>query len=186
MAGEAPNLSPSFLTSGLLGIEGSPAGGPGPLPRPPGGLRLPPSSPRQRESLRTSPKLLRSSRCCFWVNSLSSLVRSNAFAFASELPMLNCSSRRRVVVRSRRDSSRSACPHPVDGSHGEHVPLGAQGRRARLVLSGKAAGLGLKGAQRRDPRVQGICQLPLPRAEKSALQLLHLSLEFLLLFAHYL
>ena len=70
------------------------------------------------ESFRTLPKLLHSSRCCFWVNSLSSLIRSNAFAFASELPMLNCSSRRRVVVRSAETRLGAACPHPVGGSHG--------------------------------------------------------------------
>lgn len=63
------------------------------------------------ESFRTWPKLLRSSRC-FWVNSLRSLIRSNAFAFSSELPMPGYPSRRRVAVHSCCGLPKKSCPSP--------------------------------------------------------------------------
>ena len=97
------------------------------------------------ESFRTSPKLLRSSRCCFWVNSLSSLIRSNAFAFASELPMLNCSSRRRVVVCSAETRLGAACPHPVGGSHGSACLSGPRAVGHGLCCTGKRLASASKG-----------------------------------------
>ena len=117
------------------------------------------------ESFRTWLKLLRSSRCCFWVNSLSSLIRSDAFAFSSELPMPSYPSRRRVAIYSRCNLSKKSCLSPF----GWTVARAARAARCpgpprTPCTVREAAGHGLKGTQHRDLRVRDIRQLPLPLA----------------------
>ena len=111
--------------------------GPGPLPRPPGWLRLPSYSPRRKVS-----ELGWSSFSAPWVPS-SGLMPSRF--------LLSC--RCQVIpadgvwpsIPAATCLRRAACLHPGGRLHGQLVLHGALGRRACLVLFGKRLAMASKG-----------------------------------------
>lgn len=183
---EAPDLSPSFSTSGLLGIKRSPAGGfgaPGLFPGllvdqgclltcPGGEFQNLAEAPLQLQVLLPSTPCVPSSGPMpspFLLSCRCQVIPADGVW--PSIPAATCLRRaacRHLDGRIARAARTARCPGP------SRTPCTVR----------EAAGHGLKGAQHRDLSVRDIRQLPLPLAEeKSALQLPSLFLEFLLLFA---